>query len=223
VARWAQQIVLARPSKSSAGWLPRGEQVYGDGWTVADLADPGGYDFADRLASAKWVSPQWGDSRHRALARGTLDGRPRNALLLRRAACWFCSTDTRSSGRRSRGLLQPSRKSPRVLDSGWAAAASEIHRGQVVSHVLAAVVAFALTVTRAVRRLRESQIGLSSQRKQTPKWKSTSRPGTAPVAPVAEGRLRLRARSEASPFGAFTHWTRYGGLSAQHRRGSSLR
>ena len=107
--------------------------------------------------------------------------------------------------------------------SGWAAAASEIHRGQVVSHVLAAVVAFALTVTRAVRRLRERLIGLSSQRKQTPKWKSTSRPGTAPIAPVAEGRLRLRARSEASPFGALTYWTRYGGLSAQHRRGSSLR
>jgi hypothetical protein len=33
--------------------VPRDEQVYGDGWTVADLADPAGYDFADRLASAK--------------------------------------------------------------------------------------------------------------------------------------------------------------------------
>jgi hypothetical protein len=50
--------------------VPRDEQVYGHGWTVADLADPAGYDFADRLASAKWVSPQWGVRVHRALARG---------------------------------------------------------------------------------------------------------------------------------------------------------
>jgi hypothetical protein len=35
------------------------EQVYGRGWTVADQADLAGFDFADRLASAKWV-PTWG-------------------------------------------------------------------------------------------------------------------------------------------------------------------
>jgi hypothetical protein len=30
----------------------RDEQVFGDGWTVADPADLAGFDFADRLASA---------------------------------------------------------------------------------------------------------------------------------------------------------------------------
>ncbi len=29
-------------------------------WTVADPADLAGFDFADRLASAKWVSPHGG-------------------------------------------------------------------------------------------------------------------------------------------------------------------
>jgi hypothetical protein len=36
------------------------EQVYGRRWTVADPADLAGFDFADRLASAKWVSPHGG-------------------------------------------------------------------------------------------------------------------------------------------------------------------
>jgi hypothetical protein len=38
------------------------EQVYVPRWTVADPADLAGFDFADRLASAKWV-PSCGDSR----------------------------------------------------------------------------------------------------------------------------------------------------------------
>ena len=48
------------------------------------------------------------------------------------------------------------------------------------------VVAFALTVTRAVRRLRERLIGLSSPEEAEPRvWMSTSKPTRASAAPAA--------------------------------------
>jgi hypothetical protein len=48
----------------------RGKQVYGGGWTVADLPTQPVPDFADRLASAKWF-PTLGIRVHGHTPRGT--------------------------------------------------------------------------------------------------------------------------------------------------------
>jgi hypothetical protein len=67
IPRWDSSLYVVCAERHHADSVGRAldvgtEQVYGPEWTVADPADLAGFDFADRLASAKCVSPS-GDSR----------------------------------------------------------------------------------------------------------------------------------------------------------------